>query len=163
MVSDIPIISVVAFSGTGKTTFLERLIPVLKKRGLRLAVMKHDAHDFQVDREGKDSWRMTRAGADVTVLTNGQHAVLFENRPVEDAQILEQIRDVDLILTEGYKHGPWKKIALYRRELGKPFPCPIEECMAVVSDTAMENVPVPCYDFESVEKVADLIEEEIQK
>lgn len=161
MVSDIPIISIVAFSGTGKTTFLERLIPVLKKRGLRLAVMKHDAHDFQVDREGKDSWRMTRAGADVTVLTNGQHAVLFENRPVEDARILEQIRDVDLILTEGYKHGPWKKIALYRRELGKTFPCPIEECMAVVSDTAI-NVPVPCYSFESVEKVADLIEEEIQ-
>lgn len=162
-VSDIPIISVVAFSGTGKTTFLEQLIPALKKRGLRLAVMKHDAHDFEVDRAGKDSWRMTRAGADVTVLTNGQHAVVFENRPVADAQLLEQIRDVDLILTEGYKHGPWKKIALYREELGKPFPCDMNECMAVVSDAVLETGSVPCYAFDAIEAIADLIEEEIRQ
>lgn len=67
----IPVIAVAAWSGTGKTTLLERLIPVLKERGLRVCVMKHDAHEFEVDRVGKDSWRMTRAGADVTILTNG--------------------------------------------------------------------------------------------
>ena len=161
--SGIPIISVVAFSGTGKTTFLERLIPELKRRGLRLAVMKHDAHDFQVDREGQDSWRMTQAGADVTVLTNGRRAVLFENRPVADAQLLDQIRDVDLILTEGYKHGPWKKIALYRPDVGKPFPCDMEECMAVVSDAALETGSIPRYDFDAIEAIADLIEEEIRQ
>ena len=103
----IPVISVAAYSGTGKTTFLEKLIPVLKARGLRLCVMKHDAHDFQVDREGKDSWRLTKDGADVTLLTNGQRAVLFENRPVDTEALLGKISDVDLILTEGYKHGPW--------------------------------------------------------
>ena len=159
----IPVISVAAYSGTGKTTFLEKLIPVLKARGLRLCVMKHDAHDFQVDREGKDSWRLTKAGADVTVLTNGQRAVLFENRPVDTEALLGKISDVDLILTEGYKHGPWKKIALYRAAVGKPFPCPLEECLAVVTDTPVDHGAVPCFDFCEIEAVADLIEKEIGK
>ena len=103
---DIPIVSFVAWSGTGKTTFLEKLIPALKARGLRLCVMKHDAHEFQADREGKDSWRMTRAGADVTIVTNGKHAAVFENRPVSAEALLARVEGVDLILTEGYKHGP---------------------------------------------------------
>ena len=109
----IPVIAVAAWSGTGKTTLLGRLIPVLKERGLRVCVMKHDAHEFEVDRVGKDSWRMTRAGADVTILTNGAHAAILENRPVTAEALLEQVHDVDLVLTEGYKHGLWKKIALY--------------------------------------------------
>ena len=88
----IPVIAVAAWSGTGKTTLLERLIPVLKERGLRVCVMKHDAHEFEVDRVGKDSWRMTRAGADVTILTNGAHAAILENRPVTAEALLEQER-----------------------------------------------------------------------
>lgn len=64
---------------------------------------------------------MTRAGADVTILTNGAHAAVLENRPVTAEVLLEQVHDVDLILTEGYKHGPWKKIALYRAAVGKPL------------------------------------------
>ena len=105
----IPVIAVAAWSGTGKTTLLERLIPVLKERGLRVCVMKHDAHEFEVDRVGKDSWRMTRAGADVTILTNGAHAAILENRPVTAEALLEQVHDVDLVLTEGYKHRPLEK------------------------------------------------------
>lgn len=158
----IPILSVVAYSGTGKTTLLERLIPALKARGLRLCVMKHDAHDFQVDREGKDSWRMTRAGADVTIITNGAHAAVFENRPIEDLALLERVHDVDLILTEGYKHGAWKKIALYRKAVGKPFPCPTEECIAVVTDTPVEAA-CPCFGFDEVDALAALIVKEIEK
>lgn len=157
----IPILSVAAYSGTGKTTLLEQLIPVLKRRGLRLCVMKHDAHEFEADREGKDSWRMTQAGADVTIVTNGSHAAVFENRPISDAELLSRVQDVDLILTEGYKHGPWKKIALYRRALGKPFPCPLEECVAVVTDVPLDTA-VPCFGFEEVETLAELIVKEIK-
>ena len=155
----IPVLSVVAYSGTGKTTLLEKLIPALKKRGLRLCVMKHDAHDFQVDKEGKDSWRMTQAGADVTIVTNGAHAAVFENRPVSDAELLSRVQDVDLILTEGYKHGNWKKIG---KAVGKPFPCPLEECAAVVTDTPLDTT-LPCFGFEDVEALADLIVKEIEK
>lgn len=157
----IPVIVVAAWSGTGKTTLLEQLIPVLKERGLRVCVMKHDTHEFEVDRAGKDSWRMTRAGADVTILTNGAHAAVLENRPVTAEVLLEQVHDVDLILTEGYKHGPWKKIALYRAAVGKPFPCALEECMAVVTDTLIADCPAPCLGFDEIEALADRIEEEI--
>ena len=114
-----------------------------------------------VDRAGKDSRRMTRAGADVTNLTNGAHAAVLENRPVTAEVLLEQVHDVDLILTEGYKHGPWKKIALYRAAVGKPFPCALEECMAVVTDTLIADCPAPCLGFDEIEALADRIEEEI--
>ncbi len=76
----IPVYSVVAWSGTGKTTILEQLIPVLKDHGLRVAVVKHDAHDFQVDEPGKDSYRMTQAGADLSVVTNDHHAAFMDSR-----------------------------------------------------------------------------------
>ena len=105
---------------------------------------------------------MTRAGADVTIITNGQHAVLFENRPIEDPALLEQVRNVDLILTEGYKHGAWKKIALYRKAVGKPFPCTEEECIAMVTDTPRET-SVPCLGFDETGALAELICEEIGK
>lgn len=160
--STIPILSVVAYSGTGKTTLLEKLIPELKKRGLRICVMKHDAHDFQVDREGKDSWRMTKAGADVTILTNDTRAVVFENRPVSAQALLEQVRDVDLILTEGYKHGQWKKIALYREAVEKPFPCTYEECLAIVTDCVLDT-DKPCFGLDAVEALAEFIVRNIQE
>ena len=130
----IPIYSLVAYSNTGKTTFLEKLLPELTARGLRAAVFKHDAHEFQVDREGKDSWRMTRAGAAVTVVASETHSAFMENRYVPPETLIARITDVDIILTEGYKHGPWKKIAMSRRANGKPLPLLPEECFAVVTD-----------------------------
>ncbi|MDO5145707.1 MAG: molybdopterin-guanine dinucleotide biosynthesis protein B [Eubacteriales bacterium] len=130
----IPVFSVVAYSGVGKTTFLERLIPELKKRGLRVAAVKHDAHQFTIDKEGKDSWRMTEAGADVTGLMSERRAVLMENRPVDTEKWIRTIRDVDIILTEGYKFGPWPKLMLHREAAGKPLPLPPEQCLAVISD-----------------------------
>ncbi|MBR2328291.1 MAG: molybdopterin-guanine dinucleotide biosynthesis protein B, partial [Clostridia bacterium] len=75
---NIPTYALVAFSNSGKTTFLEKLIPALKSRGLRVAVIKHDGHDFQLDKEGKDSWRITQAGADVTAIVSKTHAAIME-------------------------------------------------------------------------------------
>lgn len=151
-----PVYSVVAFSGTGKTTFLEKLIPELKSRGLRVAVIKHDAHEFEIDREGKDSYRMTKAGADVTVVTSATKAAIMENRPVTVEELISRLTGVDLVLTEGYKHGPWPKIALFRNEVNKPFPIPYEECLAIAS-----NVPIdtdrPCFTLEDVTQIADII------
>ncbi len=158
----IPIISIVAYSGTGKTTLLEKVIYMLKQRGLRICVIKHDSHDFQVDQEGKDSWRMTQAGADMTILSNDRKTVVFENRSLEIEDILTHIHDVDLILTEGYKGGKWKKIALYRKTLGNPFPCALEECIAVVTDTFIDTA-VPCFAFEEIDALADYIVQEIDK
>ena len=152
----IPVYSFIAFSNTGKTTLLEKLIPELKRRGLRVAVVKHDAHEFDVDREGKDSWRMTKAGAEVTVVASSTKAALMENRFVPIEELLERIRDVDIILTEGYKHGPWPKIALQRSENQRPLPLPPEECIVIVSDVPVETA-TPVLGLDDIGPLADII------
>mgnify|MGYP000072616355 FL=1 len=82
--------------------------------------MKHDAHEFEIDREGKDSYRLTAAGADVTGLISAKKAVLMENRPVLPAEIIGKIDQVDVILTEGFKAENWPKILVYRKDSGQP-------------------------------------------
>ena len=152
----IPIYSVVAFSGTGKTTLLERLVAELKSRGFRVAVIKHDAHEFEIDHEGKDSWRFTRAGAEVTAVVSASKAAIIENRPVQIESVFARITDVDVIFTEGYKHGAWPKIAVRRQDSGKPLPVPPEECFAIVTDVP-ENTNIPFFDLDDVKGLANLI------
>lgn len=159
--TDIPIVSFVAYSGTGKTTFLERLIPKLKARGLKIAIVKHDGHRFEIDHEGKDSDRFTKAGADVTGLISSEKAVLMENRQTDPEEFLKKIDGVDLILTEGFKQGPWPKIMLHRKGTGKPMPLLPEECLAVISDVEIldcKNV----FPLEEIEKTADFLFRYIQ-
>lgn len=159
--TDIPIVSFVAYSGTGKTTFLERLIPKLKARGLKIAIVKHDGHRFEIDHEGKDSDRFTKAGADVTGLISSEKAVLMENRQTDPEEFLKKIDEVDLILTEGFKQGPWPKIMLHRKGIGKPMPLLPEECLAVISDVEIlgcKNV----FPLEEIEKTADFLFRHIQ-
>ena len=159
--SNIPIFSFVAFSGTGKTTLLEKLVAELKKRGLRVAVVKHDAHEFDIDREGKDSWRFTRAGADVTAVISETKAAIMENRRVSIETLLSWITDVDIILTEGYKHGVWPKIAVMRSSAGTPLPVPLEELFAIVTD-APENTDKPCFDLDDIIGLADFLINEVK-
>ena len=154
--NNIPIYSVVAFSGTGKTTLLVKLVAELKSRGLRLAVIKHDAHEFDIDHEGKDSWRLTKAGADVTVVVSASKAAIIENRPVPFETLVSRISDVDIIFTEGYKHGNWPKIAVRRLDSGKPLPVPPEECLAIVTDVP-EQTDKPCFGLDDVCELADFI------
>ncbi|MCL2408619.1 MAG: molybdopterin-guanine dinucleotide biosynthesis protein B [Oscillospiraceae bacterium] len=151
---NIPIYSIVAYSGTGKTTLLVKLIKELKSRGIRLAVIKHDAHEFEIDREGKDSWRFTQAGADVTAVISATKAAVIESRPVDINDLLRRITDVDIILTEGYKTGPWPKIAVQR--LGSELPVPAESCLAIVTDTPGSG-GIPEFGLEDAAALAEFI------
>ena len=153
---NIPVYSFIAKSGTGKTTLIEKLIPELKSRGLRVAVMKHDAHEFDVDKPGKDSWRMTHAGADVTVIASATHSAVMENRPVPADELLKGIRDVDVILTEGYQQGPWKKIGVHRAASGNVLPVISDRYIAVVADGDVD-VPAPHIGLDDVKSLADFI------
>ena len=152
----IPVYSFVAFSGTGKTTLLEKLVAELKSRGLRVAVIKHDAHEFDIDHEGKDSWRFTRAGADVTLLVSGSKAAIMENRPVPLESLIGRIIDVDIILTEGYKNGSWPRVAIQRCATGKPLPVPAEDCFAIVTDVPGVTGR-PCFGLDDISGLADLL------
>lgn len=156
------VITFTAFSNTGKTTYLEKLIPCLKAVGLRIAVVKHDGHDFQADVEGKDSWRFAQAGAEVVAIASQQQFAMFQYRPVALENILSQINDVDLILTEGYKHGPYPKIALYRTDSGNGLSVPEEECLAIVGDYPKEP-PCPVFPLENAQPLANYLFQLISK
>ncbi len=152
----IPVYSVVAYSGTGKTTMLEKLVAELKSRKIRVAVVKHDAHDFEIDREGKDSYRMSKAGADVVAIASAAKAAIMENRPVSFEEIITQISDVDIIITEGYKTGAFPKIALRRAAAGTGFAVPPQDCIAVMSDTPVDS-DVPAFSLDDISALADFL------
>ena len=128
----IPVLGVAGWSGSGKTTLIEALLPELRRRGLRTAVVKHDGHDFTVDQRGKDSWRFTQAGAEVTAMFSSTHAVILENRPLRPEEVVRRITGVDLILVEGCKDADWPKLLVCRN--GDPPAIPLRECAAAVTD-----------------------------
>ena len=141
----IPYYNIVAYSGTGKTTYLETLIAELKRRGVRVAVVKHDAHRFEIDKEGKDSWRFARAGAEVVAVADGEKCALMEYRPVPLETLLSKIGGVDLILVEGWHSEAENTIALYRAGSGKGLKAEPRDCAAVVSDTPLDTGDTPLF------------------
>ncbi len=162
----VPVVSVVAKSGTGKTTLLEKLIGILKRKGYRVGVIKHDAHRFDIDREGKDSWRLTQAGADTMVITSPaklamvkQHTAGKEPGP---ADILEAcFGDVDIVLTEGFKKNSFPKIEVHRKERSGVLLCRGEArdpaLLAVASDEKLD-LDVPVFDIDDAEAICEFIE-----
>ena len=160
--SDIPIIAFSAWSGTGKTTIIEQLVPELKARGLRVAVIKHDAHEFEIDKEGKDSWRFSKAGADVTVISSSTSTALIEQRSLELSEVLSRIRDVDLILAEGYNQEGLPTIGISRKATGKGLRLPVTSCTAVITDdegaaAAATHSGIPVFAHTQISKVAAFI------
>ena len=175
----IPIFAFSAWSGTGKTTILEQLIPLLKQRGLRIAVLKHDAHDFEIDREGKDSWRFSHAGADITVISSSQKTALIEQRSLSVSDILSRIHDVDLILAEGYNDlsadicdpsadvsdpsadvsYQLYRIGISRAATKRGLRTPAQECIAVMTDDPDLALPSGARRFglQDISGLADLI------
>ena len=153
-----PVITFVGLSGTGKTTYLERLIPLLKARGLRLAVVKHDAHQFEMDKPGKDTWRFAQAGADVVAISSSTQAAILE-RPERELtldEVISRLPPADLILTEGYKTEDNPKIELHRKELERPLLTPQKRLLAVVTDEQLE-VAAPQLSFDDLEGCVNVI------
>lgn len=156
----IPVISVVGRSKTGKTTLLEKLIPELKRRGYRVATIKHHSHPgFDIDQPGKDTWRHAQAGSDHVIIAAPDKVASI--RPVEREPTLDElvaaITGVDIVLTEGYKRANKPKIEVVRAERGAGPICPMEELLAVAADAPL-SLPVPCFDWNDAAGLADLIE-----
>lgn len=160
-----PIVSIVAKSGTGKTTLLEKLIAELKRRGYRIGVVKHDAHRFEIDHEGKDSWRLARAGADTMVISSAEKLAMVKRySPDAEPSLAETVAtyfpDVDIVLTEGFKKSAMPKIEVHRRERSQELLCRGEDhddrLIAVASDSSLE-IDVPLYDINDATGLCDLI------
>jgi molybdopterin-guanine dinucleotide biosynthesis protein B len=137
----IPVLGFAAYSGTGKTTLLARLIPLLKRRGLRIGLIKHSHHDFDIDQPGKDSYRLRAAGASPVLLVSKYRRAIIteldgEQEPLlhEQMQYLDQTQ-LDLILVEGFRHEHFPKIELHRPSLNKPLLYPDDaSILAVATD-----------------------------
>ena len=162
----IPIVSIVGRSNTGKTTLIEKLIPELRQRGYRIATIKHNIHGFDIDHEGKDSWRYKKAGARLTVIASPQRIAVIEDasKDYELSELRDRyIRDVDVILSEGFKGNPHPKIEVVRSEMKHEPLCSVEDnLMAIVSDESVER-GVPCLNIDDIRGIADLIEDKIMK
>lgn len=158
-----PVISVVGKSGSGKTVFLEKLIAVLNRRGLKIGVIKHDPHGFEIDTPGKDSWRHARAGSATVVLSSPERLAIIKRLDEEmtlDALVSTYLQDVDLVITEGYKTGRKKKIEVSRRERSQDLVSPAQDLIAIVTDQNFD-LPVPHFGLDDAEALADLLEEEV--
>lgn len=155
----IPIVSVVGKSGAGKTTLLEKLIAELKRRGYRVATVKHDVHGFEIDRPGKDSWRLAQAGSDSVVIASPNRLALIKrlDREMALSEIAAFLTDVDIILTEGYKRGNAPKIEVSRRERGGELLCTPDELVAIVSDQSFD-LDVPQFGLDDTAGIVDLLE-----
>lgn len=136
-----PLLGFAALSGTGKTTLLTQLLPLLKAHGLRVGMIKHAHHDFDIDRPGKDSYELRKAGAaQMLVASDRRWALMVEN--AEDAaprldELLARLQQdtLDLILVEGFKHEIFAKIELHRHTLDRPFLFPADAgIIAVATD-----------------------------
>ncbi len=139
-----PIFSFIAYSGTGKTTYIEKLIPLLKAKGLNVGVIKHDAHDFEVDKEGKDTWRFTHAGADKVSIGSKTHFALMVQREMAFHEITALMRDMDIILSEGYQAAGNRLIGVFRAQSGNEPVLPPESLYAAVTD---KPLPAPALQF----------------
>jgi molybdopterin-guanine dinucleotide biosynthesis protein B len=159
----IPIISIVGKSDSGKTTLIEKLVPELTRRGYRVATVKHDVHGFEVDQEGKDSWRHKKAGAHTVVISSPNKVALI--RDVEKDLTLDEIRDrliqdVDLILSEGYKKDIQPKIEIFRKEKHKELLCAKEDHLVAIASNQKFDIGVPCFGLEDMKGLADFVEKE---
>lgn len=156
----IPLVCIVSGrSGTGKTTFLEKLIEELVRRGYRVGAVKSDAHGFEIDVPGKDSWRFTQAGARVTALVGpGQFALMERTEGKKELdEVAALIQGVDLILVEGYKTAEQPRIEVVRAAVSREVVSPPEYLLAVVTDVPDLPVSVPKFAFDDYPGVAEFI------
>ncbi|RMG37880.1 MAG: molybdopterin-guanine dinucleotide biosynthesis protein B [Gammaproteobacteria bacterium] len=168
----LPLLGFCAWSGTGKTTLLSRLIPLLRRRGLRPAIVKHAHHDFDIDKPGKDSWKLRHAGASQTVVASRNRAALIreydDGRPepsLADSLRLLDPDTLDLVLVEGFKHEPFAKIELHRPAMGRDLICAeVPEVIAVASDAPVTLPrPLPLLDLNDPPAIADFVLQSLDK
>ena len=157
----IPVVSIVGESDTGKTTLIEKIIPELNRRGYRVATIKHHGHGFDIDHEGKDSRRHKKAGARMTVLASTRQVAVVED--VEKDHDIPELRDiyirnVDIILTEGFKKNRHPKIEVFRAALKDDIISRGDENLIAVAGDKPPDAGVPCFDSNDVKGIVNLIE-----
>ena len=154
-----PLISIVGKSKSGKTVLLERLIPELIRRGYRVATLKHSSHSFEMDREGKDTSRMSKAGSQTVAIVSPEGlAIQYRHTDTLGLERLPRfiVDSHDLLLVEGFSGQKATKIEAHRAEVGSDLLCDPAEVWAVASDSPFD-MPVPQFSWDNISALADLI------
>lgn len=154
------------YSGSGKTTLVEQLIPRFVMEGLKVSVIKHAHHQFDIDRPGKDSYRHREAGASEVIITAANRWVLMhEMRGRPEPELPEQLKRLspcDLVLVEGFKRQPIPKLEVHRRQAGKPLLYPDDtHVVAIATDEALDT-KLPQFDLNDYDGIAGFIMEHLQ-
>jgi len=154
-----------AYSGTGKTTLLKRLLPLLREKGLKVGMVKHSHHRFEVDQPGKDSYELRKAGAAEMLVASGKRWALMVDTDGEGDPDLQPLIDrldqsnLDLILVEGFKHERFPKIELHRPGMGKPLIFPDDPfVIAIAADGELpRTTDLPLLDLNDTQAIAEYI------
>jgi molybdopterin-guanine dinucleotide biosynthesis protein B len=155
------VMGIAGYSGSGKTTLVERLIPALRSRGLRVSVVKHAHHDFEIDHEGKDSWRHRQAGAAEVLVTSPRRWALvheLRNDPKPTLQDhLARLGHCDIVLVEGFKREPIPKLEVHRAASGKPSLWPTDgDIVGLATDVPVVS-GLPQFPLDAIEAIADFV------
>ncbi|HGS4914309.1 TPA: bifunctional molybdopterin-guanine dinucleotide biosynthesis adaptor protein MobB/molybdopterin molybdotransferase MoeA [Vibrio parahaemolyticus] len=165
---NIPILGFAAYSGTGKTTLLEALLPKLTETGLRIGMLKHAHHNFDVDKPGKDSYRLRKAGASQMLIASRNRFALMTETPEAEAEfeyLLTRFDEdkLDVVLVEGCKNIAFPKIELHREEVGKPWLYPHDDnIIAIASDTAELDSELPQMNINDLDAIAQFVLQYVQ-
>ncbi|HHX8518664.1 TPA: bifunctional molybdopterin-guanine dinucleotide biosynthesis adaptor protein MobB/molybdopterin molybdotransferase MoeA [Vibrio diabolicus] len=165
---NIPILGFAAYSGTGKTTLLEALLPKLTEAGLRIGMLKHAHHNFDVDKPGKDSYRLRKAGASQMLIASRNRYALMTETPEAEAEfeyLLTRFDEdkLDVVLVEGCKNIAFPKIELHREEVGKPWLYPHDDnIIAIASDTAELDSELPQMNINDLDAIAQFVLQYVQ-
>jgi molybdopterin-guanine dinucleotide biosynthesis protein B len=167
--SRIPVLGFAAFSGTGKTTLLTRLIPLLREQDIRIGVIKHAHHKFEIDYPGKDSYELRKAGAQQMLIASASRmALIREYEQDTEPQLADLVAKLDqtmldIILVEGFRHVPFPRIELHRSALQKPLLCLDDKSIiALASDAPLKaQINIPVLDLNNPQQIATFIQTEI--
>ncbi|ENO0725849.1 bifunctional molybdopterin-guanine dinucleotide biosynthesis adaptor protein MobB/molybdopterin molybdotransferase MoeA [Vibrio parahaemolyticus] len=165
---NIPILGFAAYSGTGKTTLLEALLPKLTEAGLRIGMLKHAHHNFDVDKPGKDSYRLRKAGASQMLIASRNRFALMTETPEAEAEfeyLLTRFDEdkLDVVLVEGCKNIAFPKIELHREEVGKPWLYPHDDnIIAIASDSAELDSELPQMNINDLDAIAQFVLQYVQ-
>ncbi|GIR92750.1 MAG: hypothetical protein CM15mP93_09370 [Thiotrichaceae bacterium] len=159
------IIGISGYSGSGKTTTIINLIKFFKKSGIKIGIVKHAHHNFDVDVPGKDSYRFRENGADEVFVSSARRTVhIVENIDGNELtfnEVIEKIQrsKLDLVIVEGYKHEKFKKIEVYRKEVKKPMLCKNDKnIIAIISnDISNNDVQIPVFKLDDYKSIANFI------
>ena len=161
-----PIISIVGKSDSGKTTLLEKLIVEFRRRGYQVGTIKHDTHGFDIDHEGKDSWRHKKAGAVTVIISSPEKLALIKDTEEDkslDSLATKYLQDVDIIFTEGYKREKKSKVEVFRKEAHHELLCADDNNLVALMSNQHFSIKAPCFDINDVKGLTNLIENKFLK